>query len=531
MTTARAIVGTAVVCAAMGAQGQGLMPLSRVVEQPYAPLLHRYRTQFHTSVRPYLRNEVDALPGADTLAGRAALGFMDRWAGAGSRNKWRGGILLDAQVGASLDEKEVMKHRVSDGFWLDWNANEELAFHADAQVWNEGVPNYLDSLFDATQVSLGEGYAEGDGPYTHYDWNAHVNWHPQKYFHFTLGRGKNFIGEGHRSMFLSANATSYPYFKITTTAWHIRYVNLFTVMNDVRGAGGDPWKFQRKYASFHYLSWLASKRVSFGVFESIVWQDNDPDYPRGFDINYLNPVIVYRPLEYAQGSADNALLGFAMNVKAGNHTTLYSQLMLDEFLLKEVRAGKGWYGNKQALQLGVAAYEAFRVPGLFLRTEWNYVRPFMYTHSDTRQNYAHFGQPLAHPYGSNFWELIQQVEFQKDRWRYKAHISYALLGSDTGAYSYGNNIFRPEGDRPDVEPEKSYGYYVGDQAAVQVFHTDLSVGWLVDPRSGMHLEAGYTFRSRVPEHGDDTITNYFRLGIATHFRDRQADQEGRYVLE
>jgi hypothetical protein len=306
---------------------------------------------------------------------------------------------------------------------------------------------------------------------------------------------------------------------------------LFTAMNDVRGAAGDPTKFSRKYASFHYLSWLASQRVSFGVFESVVWQDNDPDYPRGFDVNYLNPVIFYRPLEYAQGSADNALLGFAMNVKTGNHTTLYSQLMLDEFLLREVRAGDGWYGNKQALQLGVAAYEAFRVTGLFLRTEFNYVRPFMYTHSDTRQNYAHFGQPLAHPYGSNFWELIQQAEYKKDRWRWKAHFSYALLGSDTSQYSYGNNIFRPEGDRVDAGDGKNYGYYVGDEAAIQVFFTELTAAWLVDPSTGMSVEAGYTFRSKVPEGNENLVTNYFRVGIATHFRDRQADQEVRYVLE
>ncbi len=34
-----------------------------------------------------------------------------------------------------------------------------------------------------------------------------------KYINFTLGRGKNFFGEGYRSFFLSDNAYSYPYFK------------------------------------------------------------------------------------------------------------------------------------------------------------------------------------------------------------------------------------------------------------------------------------------------------------------------------
>ena len=520
-----------------GAQAQGYLPLSRTVEAPYATRLHELGSTVHSSIRPYLREEIEALPGADTLPPKAVLPFLDRWAGVGVGSKLRGGLLLDAELGAPLEEKESTTYRAGGGFWADWSPHRTVSVHGDVQAWSESFPEYLDTLVKATQVSLGEGYVDGTGPYTHYDWNAHVDWKASKYFRFTLGRGRNFIGEGHRSMFLSDNTTSYPYFKINTTAWHIRYMNLFTVMNDVRGAGGDPSKFLRKYASFHYLSWNASKRFNFGIFESIIWQDNDPDYPRGFDINYLNPVIVYRPQEYAQGSADNALLGLAVNVKAGKRTTFYGQLMLDEFLLREVRTGKGWFGNKQAFQLGVMAHDAFKVPGLFMRFEFDYVRPFMYTHSDTRQNYAHAGQPLAHPYGGNCHETIAQVQYRRDRWTYATHISVALLGSDTGIYSSGNNIFRPESDRWYISPEendedrKAFGYYVGHDSPVSIFYTDVSAAWMIDPNTGMSVEAGYTFRSRVPEHGDNEITHFFRIGISTHLRDRYRDQEVRYVLE
>ena len=530
MKANRLLLLSAVLFSQMDLCAQGFLPLSRVVEAPYATAMHRWGN-FHSGIRPYLREEIAALPGSDTLAPRAALPFLDRWAGDSSAAKFRGGPLLDAMIGVPLDEGESMIHRAGGGFWAELIPRKDLAFHADAQIWDESFPEYLDTLVDATQVSLGEGYANGSGPYTHYDWNAYADWRAAKYFRFTLGRGKNFFGEGYRSMFLSDNATSYPYFKITTTAWHIRYVNLFALMNDIRGADGDPSDFTRKYSSSHYLSWNASKRFNFAVFESIIWSAGDSLYPRGFDINYLNPVILYRPLEFAQGSADNALLGVSVTARAGHSTTLYAQLMMDEFLLREVRSGDGWYANKQGFQLGVAAHDAFKAKGLFMRLEFNYVRPFMYTHSDTRQNYTHFGQPLAHPYGSNFHETIGQVEYRHDRWSYRLHMSYAMLGSDTGLYSTGNNIFRPEKDRKAPTTHDEYYYYVGDASPISIFYSEIGAAWLVDPHTGLRMEATYTFRSRVPEQGDNEITHCFRFGISTTFRDQYRDQEVRYVLE
>ncbi|HEX2617724.1 MAG TPA: hypothetical protein VHL57_09295, partial [Flavobacteriales bacterium] len=439
--------------------------------------------------------------------------------------------------GMSTDENDAVKYRTGLGGWVDWNAAPRLTFHIDAQYWGEALPNYLDSAARATQVVPGEGYAEGDpgGILTHYDWNASVDYKAGDYFHLTLGRGKNFFGEGYRSLFLSDEAYSYPYFRITTTAWHIRYVNLFALMDDIRGAGGDPSQFGKKFTSMHYLSWNATKRLNVGLFESIVWQDNDPKYPRGFDMNYVNPVIFYRPVEFGLGSPDNALLGFALNMKVGRRALIYSQLMLDEFLLKNVKAGLGWYANKQGLQLGVVAHDAFRQKGLTLRGEFDYIRPFMYTHTDTRQNYTHHGQPLAHPYGSNCWEALGQGEWRTGNWLLSEVISYAYMGQDTGRTtrsSYGNNIFLPESARP-PNPDfstQNFGYFVGEPAHMTVLQSELRVGRVVEARSGLMLELAWTFRAEDHEVGESLMTNYIRVGLSANIRDRHPFQTVRYVL-
>jgi hypothetical protein len=508
------------------------MPLSRLVEHPYAAAMHGKGSTMHTAIRPYRRSEVMALVGADSLRPTAAWNALDRWAGAGNGRRFRFGPLLEATGGFDASAQNTFLVRSGGGAWLEADLGSKFHVHLNGMGWQERLPRYLDSLAGATQVTPGEGYAEtsGDGR-SHYDLQGHLSWDPGKYFNITLGRGRNFFGEGYRSLHLSDEAYSYPYLRITTTFWKVKYVNLFSQLRDIRGAGGDPTRFAKKYTSMHYLSWNISDRVNLGIFEAIVWSAGDSLYPRGFDVQYLNPVIFYRPVEFAIGSPDNALLGGALNVRAGRSTTLYLQVMLDEFLLEQVRSGNGWYANKQAVQMGVMARNAFRVDGLDLRGEWNLVRPFMYTHSDTRQNYAHFAQPLAHPYGSNFQEVLVHVDRSKGRWDLGARASMAWLGSDSAA-SYGNNIFRPESDRPRSLGEPvNFGYRIGMNGPYTLFHAEARAGWTLDPHTATRLQASVLWRQRSVPNGPTTDDLVLRLGLVCHFRERYVDQEVRYRLQ
>jgi hypothetical protein len=510
----------------------GWMPLSREVEQPYATSLQQFGSDHHTAIRPYRLRDVRALPDVDSLRPAAALGALDRWAGVDGDRKFRWGPLADASVGFDGRGEDPLRHTLGGGFWTDVDVNDKLSFHLDAQAWGQRFAGYLDTLVRATQVTPGLGYAHGTGPdVVHYDINGHVSWDPGKYFNLTMGRGRNFFGEGHRSLMLSSEAYSYPYLRITTTVWKVKYVNLFTRMSDIRDADGVPSRFRGKYTSMHYLSWNVGKRFNLALFEAVVWQQGDSAYPRGFDINYVNPIIFYRPVEFDIGSPDNALLGGAINVKVGRHTLLYSQLMLDELLMSNVRARNGWFGNKQSLQLGVVAREAFGVPGLVLRGEWNYVRPFMYSHSDTRQNYAHHGQALAHPYGSNVNELVAHADRWQGRWHVGLRMSMAWMGADS-VDSYGNNIFRPERDRPRNENGAlvNFGYRMGDYTPLSLFHGEVRGGLLLDPHTGTRLEFSYMYRQRTLGTEAATMDHFLRLGLVCHFRDRHPEQEVRYVI-
>ncbi len=505
----------------------GWLPPSREMERPFALRTMDPSIDMHTAIRPWRLKDLRSIPADTSIA--SVLPLLDRWADTSRTFRW--GPLIDASGGFDADQ-ELAFYRAGAGAWMDADAGSKWNFHLDGQVWSEQFPGYLDHYAFATQVTPGEGYAFGNwgGDRMHYDWNGHISWDPGKFFNLTLGRGKNSFGEGHRSLFLSTEAQGYPYLRITTSVWKVKYVNLFSMMNDLRNINDDPLNARKKYSAMHYLSWNATRRINVAIFEAIVFDPGNDAYPRGFDINYLNPIIFYRPVEFNQGSPDNALLGASINVKAGRSNLIYSQFMLDEFLWFHVRNGTGWYGNKQALQLGVIARNAFKVDGLSLRGEWNYIRPFMYSHVNNVQNYAHFGQPLAHPYGSNVSEVIAHADLERGRFLYSVRGSMAWMGTDS-VDSYGNNIFRSEGERPRTPDNVpvSVGFYHGHWHPVSLLHVELRAGYLLDRSTATRLEVSYLFRSK-----DDVFLpatdHIFRFGISTNFRDRHLEQDARYFL-
>src|SRR5690606_39354764 len=87
----------------------------------------------------------------------------------------------------------------------------------------------------------------------------------------------------------------------------LKYTNTWMWLRDVRPEVEQDKAFLTKYMATHYLSWNVSKRFNLGLFESVLWTNSNN---RGFDVNYLNPIIFYRAIEFETGQgAGNAILG------------------------------------------------------------------------------------------------------------------------------------------------------------------------------------------------------------------------------
>src|SRR5690606_27106591 len=83
---------------------------------------------------------------------------------------------------------------------------------------------------------------------------ANIAFTPNKFLNLNLGYGRNSIGDGDRSLLLSDGASPYPYVKLNTTFWKIKYTNIYTWLKDVRADVLQDRTYATKFAASHYLS-------------------------------------------------------------------------------------------------------------------------------------------------------------------------------------------------------------------------------------------------------------------------------------
>ena len=338
---------------------------------------------------------------------------------------------------------------------------------------------------------------------------------PSKFFDIQLGYGRNFIGDGYRSLLFSDGASPYPYLKLNTTFWKIKYTNTYTWMKDVRPDVTVDGTYATKYTANHYLSWNVTKRFNLGFFESVVWSNQNN---RGFDFNFVNPIIFYRTVEFTSSSkSGNALLGLTTKYKFNNQFNFYGQFLLDEFSLSEVKKQDNSWKNKFAYQLGLKYFNAFDIKNLLLQVEYNHIRPYVYAHSDVLTNYGHNNQSLGHNWGGNAKELIGIARYHKGRYFADAKLTYGVRGLDfdttEDGNNYGGNIYKAYNDNRPFDN----GVKIGQGNKTTIVIADLQAGYLVNPATNLKLFGSLIYRNFNPTTKTDLVkkenTTWFSIGL------------------
>jgi hypothetical protein len=348
------------------------------------------------------------------------------------------------------------------------------------------------------------------------DARGSVNFTAAKYLDFQFGYDKNFIGNGYRSLYLSDFSNSYLFLKINTRIWKFNYMNLFTelIPQTININVGNKL-LDKKYAAMHHLSMDITKWLNVGVFEAVIFGRENH-----FEFSYLNPLIFLRLAEQQNGSADNAFVGIDVKANVAKRFQFYGQLLLDEFVLKEVRSGKGWWANKFGIQLGGKYINAFSLKNLDLQGEINLVRPFTYSHFDSVANYTHYNQPMAHPLGANFVEAIGIIRYQPHpKWTTSARLIVWKQGTDTADTNFGSNIFMVNSSRPSGD----YGYKLPSGPRATGVNAQMLVSYEV--RENLFLEGSAlirNFKSGIETIGDRN-SSIFTAGIRMNMFRREYD--------
>ncbi len=340
------------------------------------------------------------------------------------------------------------------------------------------------------------------GGYDYFDNRASINFTATKYIDIQLGYDRNFIGNGYRSLFLSNFSGNALFLKFNTRIWKLNYENLFMELVPQAGRAGGNSLASRKYFRMNHLSFNATKWLNIGLFDAVTFGRRDH-----FDFQYLVPVMFLRPAESDIGSADNALVGLDFKANIKKKIQVYGQLVLDEFLLKEVFKSNGYWANKFGYQLGAKYPDAFGIKNLDIQVETNRVRPFTYSHNDYLSDYSHYNQPMAHPLGANLQEYIGIVKYRPIKKLYvEVRAIYCKQGLDSLGQDYGSNIFSSYDNRT-----RNYGYFVGNGNSVKSINAYLLTSY--ELRENLFIDASVQHRTYDTNIGGNANSTIISIGV------------------
>jgi hypothetical protein len=414
-------------------------------------------------------------------------------------------LLLQAGKDAGDNSLSGLRYVNTRGAAFEGLIDQRLGFYGFFTDNQMAVPGWVQAQIRRDNAVPHEGYWKdyktvGGSAYDFFTARGGITYAATRHINVQLAHDRNFIGNGYRSLILSDYSSPYFFLKLNTRVWKFNYQNIFAELTARRSISGADSLYPKKYLALHHLSFDVTNNFNIGVFESEV--SGGPG--RGLELQYLNPLIFYRAIEQQVGSTDNALLGldFKWNIK--HRAQLYGQLVLDEFKLSEIRAGDGWWSNKQAIQLGGKLIDLAGIRNLDLQVEFNFVRPYTYQHENLYTAYEQYQQPLAHPMGANLTEILGILSYQPlPRLSLVAKAFYTKQGLDfvysqvgqpTLFSNYGSNPLQPYNNRPlDASGRpREYGYRVGDGNTSHLFHGDLTATY--QPRLNLYLDASVIVR-------------------------------------
>ena len=507
------------------------------------PFSHSYYSKFdrnvnlvgansHTASKPLMYTDVDnyynfeaeeqnTKKEVSTWLGRKF--WNDHLVEVEGNNYWfQADFVMDLQVGSASDLDSEVTFLNTRGVvfqgGLGKNFSFSTSFYESQGRFADYYNKYSESIKAAHDVAIipGRGIAK-DYKGNAYDFpvaEAYMSYSPAKFLNLQFGHGKNFIGDGYRSLLVSDVSIPSPYLKLNVSFWKLKYTSTWSWLKDVRPEVTEDKTYLTKYMSNHYLSLNVTKRLNIGLFESVVWRNTND---RGFDVNYLNPIIFLRAIEFETGQgAGNAVLGFTSKYKLNDNMNLYGQFIIDEFSLNDVTGGDQSWKNKFGFQLGYKYYNAFNVDNLYLQAEYNQVRPYTYSHNTITLNYGNYNQSMAHLWGANFREFVLIGRYNYKRWFADGKLVLGVRGLDfdteADSFSYGGDIYRDYNDRPFDTNVK-----IGQGIKTKTVNAELQAGYLINPSTNLKLFTNISYRNFNPDATTSTTfknnTVWFNVGI------------------
>ena len=318
---------------------------------------------------------------------------------------------------------------------------------------------------------------------------------PFKFLSVTAGNNAQFVGDGHRSLLLSDNSYSAPYFRID---WDIHPKFSFSYMrsrhmNLLRRPATNSVEsyYEAKGYSVNYFTYKPSNKIAISLFESGEWNRGDSITSKHSHPLFYNPVPFVSGLVLKGKNEVVSLLGLNIGYQVGKLHRLYAQVAMNDYAT-----------DKLGFQLGYRGYNYFGLKDFMLQVEYNYTSSNLYQSTNPRLNSSHFNMPLAHVKGNGFQEVLLRTNYEIKRVYAEVTAVYYLLSS------YNSSSLLPT-------------YNAQTLASNNVFYGSVELGYRFNRKMNFSVFGNYTFRTI----DDPTVltTNQLNIGVRTGFINHYKD--------
>jgi len=161
------------------------------------------------------------------------------------------------------------------------------------------------------------------------------------------------------------------------------------------------------------------------------------------------------------------------------------------------------------VQIGLKYIDIADISNLDAQVEFNTVRPYTYSHNSDVGNYTHYNQPLAHPLGANFREILGIIRYQpKKDYHLKLNLMYAQKGTDSDTTSnWGGNIFLDNSTHP-----SDFGNELLQGTKQNIFLADFVFSYMW--KHNLFFDISYTYRNQNSDLStQDRTDNYIGFGM------------------
>jgi len=383
------------------------------------------------------------------------------------------------------------------GFEIHGTLGKKLSFYTD---FYENQAYFLPYIHEEVETSL---VAPGQGAWKPFgddklgrDYNyvtGYLSFTPLKSLNIQAGHSKHFIGSGYRSMLLSDNSMAYPFLKLTFTKDKFQYSVMFTEHQNFRT------KFYfyhyKKHGSYLFLNYFPIKNLEIGFFEAIMWKTtNELTFERKVPLLYYVPMPGIREAVYGLNNNNNILLGLNASYRLLKYAEIYSQFALDDVKTKR-------YSYQAGFRIFDLFNNKFKKQNLYFQTEYNYAKPYTYTHNYAYSAFTNFNEPLINTLGAGFAERIAILNWQLYGFEIELKYNNILTSTDTTGANFGTNLMQSNLSAS----YQSSNSFVGQGNKTTIANLNLSFGYIINPSTNLKIFVEVNKRTFLSEINENEL--------------------------